>query len=104
VERFSALYALLPGEGVSRLWWYTLEFGLIREHGKVKALGAGLLSSGAEFLRSMEVERHVPFEVRSIMETPASPHALHERYFVLDSLEQLRDAIDALSDSIRAEK
>jgi Phenylalanine 4-hydroxylase (EC 1.14.16.1) len=42
---------------ISRLWWYTTEFGLIREGGKLKAFGAGLISSIAEMQKRLPQTR-----------------------------------------------
>ena len=40
-------------ERLTRIYWYTLEFGLVEEHGQLRALGAGLLSSIGELERSV---------------------------------------------------
>ena len=68
--------ACAAGEGdrVARIYWHTVEFGLAREKGELKILGAGLASSFGEAhfsLESEEVER-LPFSVERAVRTPYS--------------------------------
>lgn len=77
-----------------RLYWFTIEFGLIREDGEIKALGSGLASSPGELRHSVEnrsVERK-PFDVIDILRTPYRIDINQPIYFVLDDVDQLRDA------------
>lgn len=82
-------------ELIARLYWFTVEFGLIRENGQLKIYGAGILSSRGESeysLRSPLPER-VPFEVREVFRTPYIKEKYQDKYFVIDSYEQLFNAI-----------
>ena len=68
------LAAIAAGEGdrAARLYWHSVEFGLAREQGELKILGAGLASSFGEAhfsLESDEVER-LPFSVERAVHTP----------------------------------
>ncbi|MBT0959334.1 phenylalanine 4-monooxygenase [Alphaproteobacteria bacterium KMM 3653] len=77
-----------------RLYWFTIEFGLIREGGGIKALGSGLASSPTELIHAVEgadVERK-PFDVIDILRTPYRIDIHQPIYFVLDSAEQLFEA------------
>ncbi len=75
---------------ISNIWWFTIEFGLIREDGKVRPFGAGLLSSPGELQRALrETNTHVPFTLQGAAEAQAKPYAFHDQYFVLDGFEQL---------------
>lgn len=78
---------------LARLYWYTIEFGLIREHGKVLAYGAGVLSSPKELLYALEssVPQRLPFDVMTAMRTRFLIDDVQTTYFVLDSFEQLHD-------------
>lgn len=78
-------------ERLARLFWYTVEFGLIREEGQLKIYGAGLISSPEEShyaLESKEVERR-PFDWRQMCELPFEIDHKQPVLFVLDSFQQL---------------
>lgn len=96
VERFSRKYLASDEQErliVSNLWWFTLEFGLIREGGKVRPFGAGVLSSPGEYQYSMErTDLHRPFTVEGASKATAKPYAYHDEYFVLDGFEHLEAA------------
>jgi len=79
---------------LARLYWYTVEFGLIRTPKGLKAYGAGILSSAAEVKHAIEdknVER-LPFEAMTVMRRPYEIDKLQNTYFVLDDFRQLFEA------------
>ena len=78
---------------LGRLYWFTIEFGLIRERGKVLAYGAGVLSSPKELIYALgsDIPKRLPFDVMTSMRTPYLIDDVQTTYFVLDSLQQLRD-------------
>lgn len=83
---------------IARVYWYTIEFGLVRERDEVKALGAGLASSIAELERALhspivDRRRFGLFEARR---TPFETDRPQTLYMIADSL-------DALAKSLRAE-
>jgi phenylalanine-4-hydroxylase len=95
------LAALKAGETdrVARLYWHSVEFGLARENGELKILGAGLASSFGESHFSLEsgtVER-LPFTVERAVHTPYRHDAFQPRYLVSESLEQTVAEVLALS-------
>ena len=80
---------------LARLYWYTVEFGLIRTPKGLKAYGAGILSSAAEVkhaIGSKKVER-LPFEAATVMHRPYEIDKLQNTYFVLDDFRQLFEAV-----------
>lgn len=82
-------------ERLARLFWFTVEFGLIREDGRTKVYGAGLVSSPGESrhcLTSPDVERR-PFDLDEVCETSFEIDHYQPVLFVLESFEELRDAM-----------
>jgi phenylalanine-4-hydroxylase len=82
--------AIAAGEGprAARLYWHSVEFGLAREHGELKILGAGLASSFGEAHFSLEsdaVER-LPFSAGRAVNTPYKHDAFQPRYLVSESV------------------
>lgn len=79
---------------LARLYWYTVEFGLIRTPAGLKIYGAGILSSASEVRHAIEdagVER-LPFDAGQVMRRPYEIDKLQNTYFVLDDFRQLFDA------------
>jgi len=95
------LAAIAAGEGdrVARIYWHSVEFGLAREAGELKILGAGLASSFGEAHFSLEsngVER-LPFSVERAVHTPYRHDAFQPRYLVSESLEHTIEEVLALT-------
>jgi phenylalanine-4-hydroxylase len=93
--------AIAAGEGarVARIYWHSVEFGLAREHGETKILGAGLASSFGEShfsLESSTVER-LPFSAARAVHTPYHHDAFQPLYLVSESLERTVAEVLALS-------
>jgi len=78
-------------EMLSRLYWYTIEFGLIRESGGLRAYGAGILSSAGELPYAVHSPepRRLPLELARTMRTRYKIDSFQQTYFVIDSFEQL---------------
>jgi phenylalanine-4-hydroxylase len=74
---------------IDRLYWFTLEFGLVEERGEPRAVGAGLLSSCGELERFAERARLVPFRAEEVVETDYDPTRYQETLFVLPGAEAL---------------
>jgi phenylalanine-4-hydroxylase len=89
-ELGSAAIAAGEGERASRIYWHSVEFGLAKESGELKILGAGLASSFGEAHFSLEsdtVER-LPFSVGKAVHTPYRNDVFQPRYLVSESVEQ----------------
>lgn len=84
-------------ELLSRVYWFTVEFGLIEESQGLRIYGAGILSSAAEtaFCLSDAPPRY-PFDIEHMLETPYRKDAFQKEYFVIDSYEQLYNAIPVI--------
>lgn len=82
-----------PGviEQLARLYWYTVEFGLIREDGGLRIYGGGILSSPGETVYALEspVPVRQPYHVTTLLQTPYVIDRFQTQYFVIDSYEQL---------------
>lgn len=90
-----------------RLYWFTIEFGLIREGGAIKGLGSGLASSVAELDWATSGQPELrPFDVLDILRTPYRIDILQPVYFVIGDLDELFAAAgrDLLADVAQARK
>lgn len=77
-------------ELLGRVYWFTIEFGLIRQKDKLKIYGAGIASSIGESKHSLsDMTEKLPFDVRTILETGFRNDIMQDKYFVIDSFEQL---------------
>jgi len=77
-------------ELISRLYWYTVEFGLIQDNEGLRIYGAGILSSSGESVYCLgDAPTRVPFNVKEIMETPYIKDKFQEKYWVISNYEQL---------------
>jgi phenylalanine-4-hydroxylase len=79
---------------LARLYWYMVEFGLIRTGAGLRVYGAGILSSKGETVYSIESPepQRAPFELVRVMCTDYRIDDFQRTYFVLDSFEQLFEA------------
>lgn len=84
-------------ELLGRIYWFTIEFGLIRESGKLKIYGAGIISSFGETKNALtDRTRKYEFNVGQILDTDFRTDILQDKYFVIDSYEQLYASIPEL--------
>jgi len=76
---------------LARLYWFTIEFGLMRTPAGIRAYGAGLLSSGGELAYCVDDPRprRLPFELERIMRTAYQIDRYQETYFVIESFAHL---------------
>ncbi|MBK6399734.1 MAG: phenylalanine 4-monooxygenase [Bacteroidetes bacterium] len=81
-------------ELLGRIYWFTIEFGLIRENDKLKIYGAGIISSNGETKHCLSNEcEKLNFDVNKIMSTDFRTDILQDKYFVIDSFDQLYNAL-----------
>jgi len=76
---------------LARLYWYTIEFGLVRTPAGVRAYGAGLLSSGGELAYCVDDPRprRLAFDLERMLRTDYLIDRYQGTYFVIDSFAQL---------------
>ena len=81
-------------EYLARLYWYTVEFGLINTPAGLRAYGAGVLSSAGELRHSVTSPQpqRVGFDLERIMRTRYKIDSYQTSYFVIDSFRQLFEA------------
>lgn len=90
------LKALRQGalKNLARLYWYTVEFGLIRKPEGLRIYGSGIVSSKGESIYALDSDapNRLGFDLMRIMRTDYRIDDYQETYFVIDSFEQLFDA------------
>ena len=76
---------------LARLYWYTVEFGLIARDGALQIYGAGIVSSYGESRYALEdpAPNRIGFDLRRLMRTHYKIDAYQQTYFVIDSFEDL---------------
>ena len=81
-------------EYLARLYWYTVEFGLIDTPAGLRAYGAGILSSAGELRHSVQSAQpqRLGFDLERIMRTRYTIDSYQASYFVIDSFQQLFEA------------
>jgi phenylalanine-4-hydroxylase len=79
---------------MARLFWFTVEFGLIREEDEVKVYGSGLVSSHGDAANAVgpTCDRR-PFDLEEVIDQPFEIDRLQDVLFVVDDFEQLFEAV-----------
>lgn len=78
---------------LARLYWYTVEFGLVQSGGGLRLYGAGIVSSHAESVFALEDSspQRLGFDLRRVMRTPYRIDDFQQTYFVIESFDSLLD-------------
>jgi len=88
-------------ERIGRLFWYTVEFGLIRQDGRVKVYGSGLISSNGECSNVLNGDCVVrPFDLDEVLRTPVKVDQMHQLLFAIESFDQIYEAMHTLESRI----
>ena len=76
---------------LARLYWFTVEFGLVKEGDETKIYGGGILSSPGETLYALDDPdaMRVDFDIHTVLRTPYRIDIMQPEYFVLDGIEHL---------------
>lgn len=88
-------------ENIKRLAWYSTEFGMIREDGRMKVFGTGLMSGGDEFLNAAEGRMtYHDFTLENVLGHDKVMYEQHQDLYVIESLEQLTHELKRYFDPI----
>ncbi|WP_057916080.1 phenylalanine 4-monooxygenase [Lysobacter antibioticus] len=81
---------------LTRLYWYTVEFGLIKQADGLRIYGSGIVSSKSESIHCLEsaAPNRIGFDLERIMRTRYRIDTYQKTYFVIDSFEQLMRATE----------
>jgi phenylalanine-4-hydroxylase len=81
-------------ERLGRLFWYTVEFGLIRQLGKIKVYGSGIISSHGECTNVIEGRCKVrEFNLDEVLDTPVKVDEIQKVLFAIGSFDQVYEAM-----------
>ena len=81
---------------LAKLYWFSIEFGLIRTNDGLRAYGGGILSSKSETVYSIESDIPIrkPFDVIDVLRTPYRIDIMQPVYFIIDSFDVLFNLTD----------
>ncbi|MBB6612400.1 phenylalanine 4-monooxygenase [Pontibacter sp. Tf4] len=86
---------------LTRIYWYTIEFGLFNRNGKAQIYGAGILSSVGESNLSVSEESvKFGFDVEQILNTPYIKETFQSQYFLISDFKELLAALPALEKAL----
>ena len=90
-------------EAMARLFWFTVEFGLVREDGRVKVYGSGLISSHGDAANALgpTCDRR-PFSLDAVIAQPFAIDRLQDVLFVVESFRQLYEAVTVVEARLAA--
>lgn len=107
LQRFGAVAARARTEEemtrMARLFWFTVEFGLVREDGETKVYGSGLISSAGDAANALgpECDRR-PFSLDEVISQPFEIDRFQDVLFIVDSFEQLFEAVSEMEQRLLA--
>jgi len=87
---------------LQRIYWFTIEFGLIKQNGELKVYGAGIASSFGETNHVFDSKlTHLKYDINEVMACEFHTDIIQEKYFVINSLEELCTSINNLSRQLK---
>ncbi len=98
LERYGRVCAAISNaevlEKLGRLFWYTVEFGVIRQNEEIKVYGSGLISSHGECLNVMGGHCAIhDFTLDEVLNTPVKVDEMHKLLFAVNSIDQIYEAM-----------
>jgi phenylalanine-4-hydroxylase len=99
LERYGRVCAATSDSGVleklGRIFWYTVEFGVIRQGDGIKVYGSGLISSHGECRNVIDGHCAIrDFSLEEVLATPVKVDELHHLLFAVSSFDQIYEAMD----------
>lgn len=79
---------------LERVFWYSLEYGMVLQDGEPKAFGAGLLSSCDEIAQALTGPDHLQWDIDAMAEKIYDPTHMQPELFVADSVDHLIESLD----------
>jgi phenylalanine-4-hydroxylase len=80
---------------MARLFWFTVEFGLVLEGGEVRVYGSGLISSAGDAANALGPAcRRLPFSLDAVVDQPFEIDRFQDVLFVVESFDQLFEAVE----------
>lgn len=87
---------------LQRLYWFTVEFGLLRENGAARIYGAGIVSSYDESAYALSLKAtKIPFDLRKVLASHFRIDTIQPCYFVMDSFRQLYENLPLVEEIIK---
>jgi phenylalanine-4-hydroxylase len=97
-EKQKSVKGLSEADQISRLYWWTVEYGLIGDLKNPRIYGAGLLSSVGESVLSLtEKVKKIPFDLETVIQTGFDITTMQPQLFVSESFDQLIEAVQQFS-------
>ena len=99
LEQYGRVCASAPDdetlEKLGRLFWYTVEFGVIRQSNELKVYGSGLISSHGECQNVIRGGCAIQdFSLDAVLDTPVKVDEQHKLLFAVSSFDQIYEAMD----------
>ena len=89
-------------EKLQRIYWFTIEFGLIKKNNDFKIYGAGIISSDEESKNVFSKKsRKLEFDVKKVMNQPFRIDVVQDTYYYINSFEQLTSSIPEIRDNFQ---
>ncbi len=89
---------------LQRLYWFTVEFGLIKQNEGTRIYGAGIISSSGETDHIFDDDIEVlPYEVDKVLNNDFITSEIQTRYYEIESFEELFHSVEELEESLKDE-
>ena len=86
---------------LQRLYWFTIEFGMIYENRNMKVYGAGIISSAGETKNALSNKvKKFDFSIEKVFNTDFRTDILQDKYFVIDSFEELLASVPKIESAV----